>query len=174
MPPRSKIQMMNRKDREELDQKLIANRFSGYCALSDWLKSKGYSISKSAIALYGEKFQQKLENIQLMTEQARVICETVGDDENTLADALTRLAQQKVFEAIVELESENLEKIKPDKLLALVASLNRSSVAVKKYQAEVRKKTAEAAEEVTAEIKEKGLSDETAALIRSKILGIAS
>lgn len=172
MPLPSKIQLMRDEDRKELDRRLIQSGFSGYEALSEWLGTKGYEISKSTIGYYGKKFKGQLEKLKERTEQSKAICEAVGDDENQLANAVSAIALLKVLEAMDDLDIDEFKK-NPEKVLALAGTLTRSSVTVKKYQAEIRKRTIETAEEVAFIGKQKGLSDESAALIRAKILGIA-
>ena len=162
--------------KSELNNKLIANSFSGYEELALWLANQGFNISKSSVHRYGQQFKNSLESIKLITEQARAIAEAAGDDENSLGDALTRLAQQRAFEMLL-----NLQEIDPDrpvpievlpKLGRMVADLNRSGVAVKKYRTEVLERATKVAKEVEVAIKNKGLSDETASLIRAQVMGI--
>ena len=162
--------------KQELNNKLILSHFSGYEDLASWLFSKGFSISKSSVHRYGKKFKESLEKLQLATEQARAVSEAAGDDENSLGDALTRLAQQRAFEMLL-----NLQEIDPDrpvpievlpKLGRMVADLNRSGVAVKKYRTEVLERATKVAKEVEVAIKNKGLSEETASIIRAQVMGI--
>ncbi|MBW4648926.1 MAG: DUF3486 family protein [Kastovskya adunca ATA6-11-RM4] len=173
MPRRSTILQLPEEIRLDLDRRLISGGFSNYQGLAEWLNERGFSISKSAIHRYGKEFQEQLDSLKIVTEQAKAITETVGDDENDLADALTRLTQQKIFKALLDLELENDGELTLDKLGRTVATLNRSSVTVKRFRAEVLEKAKATADKVAATLKTKGMSDETAANIRAQILGIA-
>ncbi|MBE7415094.1 MAG: DUF3486 family protein [Deltaproteobacteria bacterium] len=171
MPKRSAVKGLPPEVKAWLDQALVKSNFSDYKALEEMLKEKGFSISKSSIHRYGREFESKLAAIKLATEQARAVVEEVGDEENALGDALAQVVQQKAFEALMKLEDPG--KVNLASIGKMVADLNRSSVTLKKYRAEVRGKVTEAAEQVAKEIKSKGLSEEAAEEIRQKILGIA-
>lgn len=172
MPKRSAVKGLPSEVKAWLDQALIKNNFSDYKALEEALREKGFLISKSSIHRYGQEFESKLAAVRLATEQARAVVEEVGDEENALGDALAQVVQQKAFEALMKLE--NPGKINLASIGTMVANLNRSSVSLKKYRAEVRGRIAEAANEVTRVAKSKGLSAEAAEEIRQKILGITT
>jgi phosphohistidine phosphatase SixA len=104
MPRRSTLNNLPEEIRSELDRQLIAKGFADYHALAKWLADQGFEISKSSIQRYGSKFQAQLEALKIVTEQAKLISDHVGDDANTMADALTRLVQEKLFNIILSLE----------------------------------------------------------------------
>ena len=92
MPTRSKVMQLPESVRSQLDQKLIANGFSDYPALADWLAGQGFEIGKSSLHRYGQEFEDKLAALRIATQQAQAIGEAVEDDGNALGDALVRLA----------------------------------------------------------------------------------
>jgi hypothetical protein len=96
-----------------------------------------------------------------------------GDDENALGDASVRLVQTQLFKLLIDsegaFETKDLAKIGH-----VLADLARAGVAQKKWQTAVRERVAKVAEDVETEIKQAGLTDEKAALIRAKIFGIAA
>jgi hypothetical protein len=158
--------------KQELDRKLIANHFSGYQDLEKWLREQGFEISKSAIHRYGCKFKKQVETIRIATEQARVIAAEC-DDENDMADALSRLAQEKLFNVLVQLDVEDIpEDIELPKLVNAIATLNRSSVNVKKYKNEVKAKLKLAAEQVGNIGIRNGIEDSVMEQIKNSMLGI--
>jgi len=156
--------------KEELNRRLIAGGFSGYQELTDWLDEQGFSISRSSLHRYGQKFEDQLHELKLATEQARAIAENAGDDENALGDALTRLAQQKAFKVLLELQDPG--EISLPSLGRMIADLNRSSVTVKRYMAEVKDKVKQAAEVVKKQAIRGGLSEDVIREIEEQILGI--
>jgi 1,2-phenylacetyl-CoA epoxidase PaaB subunit len=170
MPQANKVDRLPTDLKDELNQRLIAQAFSGYVELEEWLAGQGYQISKSAIHRHGQEFKKRLESISIAVSQAKAIAEATGDDANALAEALTQLAQQKTFDALVNYESE--ENIPLPKLIRAVSDLNKSSIAVKQYREKIKEKTESAAQEIEKFAKTKGLSAETADAIRKQILGI--
>ncbi|MGB3208669.1 MAG: DUF3486 family protein [Crinalium sp.] len=175
MPRRSSVNQLPEEFKSELDQRLISTEFSNYQGLADWLLEQGFSISRSAIHRYGQEFEKQLSTIKTVTEQAKAIVETVGDDENNLADALTRLAQQKAFQALVDLDlySEASEKLTIKDLGQMVAALNKSSISLKKYQTEVKEKLEAKFKDLDAEGGKGGkLDPETLRRVREEIYGI--
>lgn len=171
MPQRSKCDSLPEDIRHNLNEKLVSSAFSNYCELSDWLTSLGYSISKSSIHRYGQEFKEQLENIQIATEQAKAIAEVCEDDANLLGDALNRLAQQKAFTLLQEVDPDPNEA-SFTKLLAAISQLNRSTTDNKKHIRETKAKIKATAKEVEKTAKAGGLTSETVDEIKRKILGI--
>jgi len=174
MPRRSTISQLPDNVRAELERNLVNNVFSDYHALADWLIEQGFSISKSAVHRYGQEFEKQLSAIKLATEQARSIVESVGDDENLLADALTRLTQQKAFQALINLDLEADEDLSLTKLGQMVAALNRTSISLKKYQLEIRDKIEAKFKALDAEGGKSKLDPETLRRVREEVYGIFS
>jgi hypothetical protein len=135
------------------------------------LKKEGFSISKSAIHRYGQSFQKQLETIKIVTEQAKILVENIDDEENNLAEALTRLAQQKAFSALVELEDTT--GVTFPELSKSISELNKTSIANKKYSHEVKTRIKAAAEDVEKVARSGGVSDSTIDEIKRRILGIS-
>lgn len=174
MPARSKITKLPEHVKRELDKRLISGSFSDYRKLSAWLQEQGYEISRSAINRYGQAFEERLAAIKIASEQARAVSEAVGDNEGVMSDALISLVQEKAFDVLVNLQTEDpvaFAKIFP-KMGIMVAKLSKASVDQKKWMAQARSKAKDAAEEVVKAVKKNGISEKTAEEIRKKILGI--
>ncbi|MCE5184629.1 MAG: DUF3486 family protein [Planctomycetaceae bacterium] len=174
MPSRSKITKLPDVIKRELDKRLITGSFSDYRKLSDWLQEQGFEISKSAINRYGQAFEDRLAAIKVASEQARAVSEAVGDNEGVMNDALISLVQEKAFDVLVNLQTEDpvaFAKIFP-KMGIMVAKLSKASVDQKKWMSEAKSKAKDAAEEVVKAVKKSGMSEKTAEEIRKKILGI--
>ncbi len=172
MPARSKIFTLPEEVKAELDKRLVAGGFSDYGTLAAWLQEKGFEISRSAVHRYGQEFEAKLAAIKIATEQARAITEAVGDDQGMMGDALTRMAQEKAFQVLMKMEAENIAgDVYLPHLGRMVAELNKSSIAQKKWMAEIREKTKKAIENI--EQKAKKLTPEDLKVIREEIYGIA-
>ena len=156
--------------KQELDTKLQENHFSGYRNLELWLRQQGFEISKSAIQRYGVKFKRQVETIRIATEQAKVIAQEC-DDENDMADALSRLAQQKMFNILVDME-DLPEDIELPKLVTAIATLNRSSVNIKKYRSEVKAKVEAAKTQMEKIGIQNGIQESVMEKIKNSMMGI--
>ena len=171
MPARSKITMLPEEIKAEVNRRLIAGNFANYAVLAEWLEEQGFEISRAAVHRYGQEFEAKCEAIKIATEQAKAIVGVVGDDEGNMNEALIRLIQQLSFDILVKSQDGDLGDILP-KMGVMVAKLSKASVDQKKWMSEMRKKTTEAADEVVKVVKQGGLSNEKAELIKKRILGI--
>lgn len=174
MPARSKITQLPDDLKRELDKRLISGSFSGYRALSDWLRDQGFDISRSAINRYGQAFEDRLAAIKIASEQARAVSEAVGDNEGVMNDALISLVQEKAFDVLVNLQTSDpvaFAKIFP-KIGVMVAKLSKASVDQKRYAAEVRKKAEKAVENIEVKTK-KTMDPELFRIVREEIYGIA-
>lgn len=169
MPRVSKVQRLNEDDKAWLDDLLIARGFSGYAELEQLCRERGVDISSSAIHRYGQSFQERLEAVRLVTEQARAVVEHAPDEEGAVNDALMRIVQEKLFTILVdtELDTDNLPK-----LARAIADLGRAAVNQKKMAAEVRKQVlTEAAANAEASARKQGVSKDGVAALRAAIMG---
>ncbi len=174
MPERSLVAQLPADVKEWLDKALVDGNFSGYEALSEALKEKGFSISKSSIHRYGKEFEASLAAVKLATEQAKAIAECSPDDAGNMNEALMRLIQQKSFEALTKLESNDIKSLAS--LGQMTSNLAKSSIAVKRYASEVKAKIEAKFDEIEKESKKEksGLDGETLRRIREEIYGIVA
>lgn len=106
--------------------------------------------SRSALHRYGAKLDRRLSAIRASTEAAKLIQAQAGDDKDARSEALTALIQTELFEAILALqEADDPEANAEDRVAMLssaaknIATLTRSSVNLKQFQAKVEKDTRE-------------------------------
>lgn len=106
--------------------------------------------SRSAVGRYGQKLERRLSAIRASTEAAKLIQAQAGDDKDARSEALTALVQTELFEAILALqEADDPEANLEDRVAMLssaaknIATLTRSSVNLKQFQAKVEKDTRE-------------------------------
>lgn len=142
--------------------------------------------SRSALHRYGSKLDRRLSAIRASTEAAKLIQAQAGDDQDARSEALTALVQTELFEAILMLqEADELDEDgKPadpgDRVAMLsaaaknIATLTRSSIGLKTFQAQARARAKAAAETVDKIARSGGLSGDAAEQIRREILGIAA
>lgn len=183
MPPPSKIDQLPEDVRAELEQRLIANGFGGYVALSAWLAEKGYEIGKSAIGERSQMLKRRLSAVKASTEAAKLFAQAAPDDADDRSNAIISLVQTEMFEAILTLqevaESEDAdEAMAPADRIALlskvaknIATLSRASVNRNKWALEVREKALlEAAQRVESAAQARGLTAEDARFWREQVL----
>ena len=139
--------------------------------------------SRSAVGRYGQKLNRRLAAIRASTEAAKLIREHAGDNEDARSEALTALVQSDMFDALVALQEASDEEVDPgDRLVMLsktaknIATLSRSSVNLKQFQAKIAAEARvqalqEAAVTAATTAKAQGLSDNGVELLREAILG---
>ncbi|MBN9365951.1 MAG: DUF3486 family protein [Comamonadaceae bacterium] len=105
--------------------------------------------SRSAVGRYGQKLERRLSAIRASTEAAKLIQAHAGDDKDARSEALTAMVQTELFEAILMLQEadeqgEDSEKIDHEKRVEVlskaaknIATLTRSSINLKEFQAKV-------------------------------------
>lgn len=104
--------------------------------------------SRSAMHRYGTKLDRRLAAIRASTEAAKLIQAQAGDDKDARSEALTALVQTELFEAILALQEADDPDADPGERVGMlsaaaknIATLTRSSVNLKKFQAEVEEAT---------------------------------
>ncbi|PHR68491.1 DUF3486 family protein [Alcanivorax sp.] len=142
MPQVSKVQRLNEDDKSWLDQELVKRGFSGYQELEELCQNRGIDISSSALHRYGSSFRERLDQVKLITEQARAVVAEAPDDEGAVNEALMRLVQERLFAVIRDAQIPT-EGIDLPKLAKAIADLGRASVSQKRLAAEARKELLE-------------------------------
>ena len=169
MPPRSKIDLLPEAIRKELEKRLIGSGFSGYRDHAEWLASQGYEIRKSAVAEWGQSFEERMEMLRTSYAQARAVVDAAPDDEGAMNDALIRLGQHKLFGVLQESEEELPPKVLAA-IMRAIADVGRTSISQKKWAAEVRAKGAAVIDEMA---KAAGMGEEQNKYWMNRFLGIA-
>lgn len=100
--------------------------------------------SRAAVHRYGQKLERRLSAIRASTEAAKLIQAQAGDDKDARSEALTALVQTELFEAILALQEADDPEADPGERVAMlssaaknIATLTRSSVNLKQFQAKV-------------------------------------
>lgn len=141
--------------------------------------------SRAALHRYGPKLERRLISVKAFTQAMESIDAHALDKADSRSSGLTAVMQQELFDSMMMLQDASdpeVDQAERVKLLAdatrALASLTRSSVTLKQYQAkleaEMRAATNAAASAVEKTAKKAGMSDETVAEIKARILGIVS
>ncbi|GKT21673.1 phage protein Gp27 family protein [Acidovorax sp. SUPP3334] len=117
----------------------------------------GQLPSRTALHRYGSKLDRRLAAIRASTEAAKIIQAQAGDDKDARSEALTALIQTELFEAILDIQEAGGDPENPmdpaERVSMLsaaaknIATLTRSSVNLKKFQADEEARIAKAARE---------------------------
>jgi Bacteriophage Mu, Gp27 len=176
MPVSPKSMVQPAELRKEMDRRLVDGSFPDYARLAKWLRERGYAISPRGSASHRQRFEQRLEQVKLATDQARTIVETTPDDSNQINEALQRLIQQRLFEILVAVEGKDIKDLNLGALARTVAELGRAWVTQKKWLEETRVKVAQKVTAAGAKVSEvarsAGLTPETEDRIRRALLEI--
>lgn len=106
--------------------------------------------SRAAVHRYGQKLERRLSAIRASTEAAKIIQAQAGDNKDARSEALTALIQTELFEAILNLQEEDDPEnpMDPGDRVGMlstaaknIATLTRSSVNLKQFQAKVEEDT---------------------------------
>jgi Trp operon repressor len=147
--------------------------------------------SRSAVGRYGQKLERRLAAIRASTEAAKIIQANAGDDKDARSEALTAMVQTELFEAILSLQEadevgEDGERVDPGQRVALlskaaknIATLTRSSINLKEFQAKVEEATrkkllAEQEANLQEVAKAQGMDETQVDFWRRKFLGIGA
>ena len=166
---------------------LIADLQARYPAAA----TAGSLPSRSAVGRYGQKLERRLSAIRASTEAAKMIQAHAGDDKDARSEALTAMVQTELFEAILALQEadevgEDGEKADPGERVALlskaaknIATLTRSSINLKEFQAKVEEATrkkmlAEQEANLQEVAKAQGMDEAQVDFWRRKFLGVGS
>ncbi|MTD33964.1 DUF3486 family protein [Paludibacterium sp. dN 18-1] len=187
MAARNSVSMLPAEVREWLENALVEGNFSGYQALEEALREKGFVISKSAIHRFGQKIERRFAAIKASTEAARLLTQGASDDTDTRSEALLAPVQTQLFESIVDLQEAGDENVSNEDRIALlskvaknIATLSRASVNQKKFRLDEQARIErEARAKLLAEQEEKleelrgsdGMSEQMENSIRRILLG---
>lgn len=137
--------------------------------------------SRSALHRYGSKLDRRLSAIRASTEAAKLIQAQAGDDQDARSEALTALVQTELFEAILMLQEADDPDADPGERVGMlsaaaknIATLTRSSIGLKTFQAQARARAQAAAATVDKLARTGGMTADVATQIRREILGIAA
>lgn len=181
MGRQSSITALPEEVRRWLEQALSEQNFSGYEALEQMMRERGFAISKSAIHRYGQKIERRFAAIKASTEAARFITEGAADDQESRSEAVIALCQTEIFDAMIGMQEASDEKLSPlERMGAIssvaknIAALTSASIRQKQFKASVQAKAAEVADKAARLASKGGMSEDAAAEIRRMILGIGT
>lgn len=186
MAQRSSITQLPAEIKAAIDQRLIGSSFSGYRDLSEWLQEQGYILSKSALHRYGKSFEDRLSSLKLSHDFAIAYKQALPDDQGARAEVLTDLAQDTLFNLMLQLQkkAQDLEGADEEdgglidlsnvlsKVTRAISDVNRSGISVKKYASEVKDRLDAKFQALEGQASKGGLDAETLRKVREEIYGL--
>ena len=176
MGRQSTITALPEEVRRFLERALTERNFSGYEALEEMMRDKGYAISKSAIHRYGQKIERRMAAIKASTEAAKLIVEAAGDDQDARSESIIALVQTEMFDSIIAIQEADDDDLSAADRLGLmskaaknIATLTRASIVQKQYKATVLKRLSEM--EADARTGKRTLDAETLRIVREELYG---
>jgi len=155
--------------RHEVDRLLLEPGVT-YGELTDYLKVKGYDISRSSLGRYGKEFMASYQQLRQIEDQARALVSETGEGL-VLEEAASKLFTQEIVKLLI---ARDIDLRVIPRLVSDFAKLQSSSIQRERIKAEFGKRVEKTADEATKVAKAHGLSAAAAAEIRAKILGIAA
>jgi hypothetical protein len=176
MGRQSTITALPEEVRRFLERALTEQNFSGYEALEEMMRDKGYAISKSAIHRHGQKIERRMAAIKASTEAAKLIVEAAGDDQDARSESIIALVQTEMFDSIIAIQEADDDDLSASDRLGLmskaaknIATLTRASIVQKQYKATVLKRLSEM--EADARTGKRTLDAETLRIVREELYG---
>lgn len=175
--------------RDEFNARLVAGGFADYDGLTAWLNERlsdeglSIKISRTSAYRYGAEFQEQFERDMAEQRQLYQIAKTAladnQDSEGIVREATICTMQARLLRIAMSLrdaeeagDDPHLLAETSSKISKAIGDLARTDILSQKYKDEIRKKVrAEAAEELTTELKSDGISAELEASIKRILIG---
>lgn len=173
MPRRSKVLLLPRPVRSELESEMVRRGFAGYSELTAWLRREGHAVSESTLQRHGARLGRRIEQVRIATEQAQALIAGSPDDEGAVSEAALRIVQQRMFDLLLAAEEGDLKSVSA--AARAMAEATKAASAVRAERRRIAEAAAEAAQRVAgAEAARAGAVLPPAALtaIREQVYGI--
>ena len=117
--------------KDTVDQMLVSGQT--YREIVTYLATNGETLSQAAVSRYAQRFLASAQQLRIAQENFRMILtETDRYPDLDPAEAILRLATQKIFDAIAALDESQMEDISAEKLLRQATALSRAVIYKKK------------------------------------------
>lgn len=123
--------------KDTVDQMLFSGQT--YREIVSYLADNGEKLSQAAVSRYAQRLLANAQQLRIAQENFRMILtETERYPELDPAEAILRMASQKVFDAVSQLGETDLECISPEKLLRQATALCRAAAYKRKSDTAVK------------------------------------
>lgn len=123
--------------KDTVDQMLVSGQT--YREIVQYLYDNGEQLSQAAVSRYAQRFLANAQQLRIAQENFRMILtETERYPELDPAEAILRMASQKVFDAISKLDETQFDDVSAEDLLRQATALSRAVVYKKKADTDVK------------------------------------
>lgn len=137
--------------RAELDLRL-SDTANTYSELSDWLKSEGYEISRSAIGRYAIRTTTAAQRVAETIQRTQAIAKAVEEHPDLDYTKAASLVYVDGLMRRLSTAEDEFDEIPLDKAGRLLASFSRNETYEKRTRAELRKKAELAFDQLESEL----------------------
>lgn len=137
--------------RAELDLRL-SDTANTYSELSDWLKSEGYEISRSAIGRYAIRTTTAAQRVAETIQRTQAIAKAVEEHPDLDYTKAASLVYVDGLMRRLSTAEDEFDEIPLDKAGRLLASFSRNETYEKRTRAELRKKAELAFDQLETEL----------------------
>lgn len=137
--------------RAELDLRL-SDTANTYSELSDWLKSEGYEISRSAIGRYAIRTTTAAQRVAETIQRTQAIAKAVEEHPDLDYTKSASLVYVDGLMRRLSTAEDEFDEIPLDKAGRLLASFSRNETYEKRTRAELRKKAELAFDQLESEL----------------------
>jgi hypothetical protein len=180
MPVKSFAKKLPKDLRLALDAQIMDGRLSTDEVWA-WLQERGVETSRSAVGRHMQHVDEAASEMRKAREMAGVFAQKLGPDitEGSVGSALIEIVQSIMFKQIMPKLAAGADEEKDsfEDLMFLASAVQKLTGAQKTgvdRVLKIKKETVvQAAEAAVGEAKSRGLSADTVAAIRAKVLGVA-
>lgn len=132
-----KIDRLSPDLKDTVDQMLVSGQT--YREIVSYLAENGEELSQAAVSRYAQRFLANAQQLRIAQENFRMILtETERYPELDPAEAILRMASQKVFDAMAKLDEVQFDEVSAEDLLRQATALSRAIVYKKKSDTAVK------------------------------------
>ena len=130
----------------------LADTANTYSELSDWLKSEGYEISRSAIGRYAIRTTTAAQRVAETIQRTQAIAKAVEEHPDLDYTKAASLVYVDGLMRRLSTAEDEFDEIPLDKAGRLLASFSRNETYEKRTRAELRKKAELAFDQLESEL----------------------
>ena len=179
---RNRFQRLPPKDRAFVENRQFNNGYGDIDGLQQDLKERGHDIPRSTLGYINKYLKEQADEIRQKTQLTTSIINAVGENAHNLGLATSLLFQNEVQEMLSKLGLREIDytALSEEARIKLFFNLSKTQLNTsesiqiqQKAKIELEKRVKETATVIEETVKDAGLTDEKAAFILEKVLGIA-
>lgn len=158
----------------ETIHRLVNEEGNTYEQIHDHIKAMGADVSQSGVARYCRHLRAQKAELEHTKELARELLD-IGD-ANDLVELVSRIVALKLLGVLIQndvyLDEDGISLTGLVSIGRTVATLQTARLARAKYDADMLRRTQEAADDVADKAQKNGLSPDLVKQIRTRVLGL--